>query len=301
LPEKLEKKIGKEITIISTDDFYRSDADFIDATKLDFDFNNAEKTIDKDLLIAKIKELLEGKSTLVPPERCSEDKEEKWEGEIRKLKFTRQDNKVFKKANEIIFVEGVHALQIPELNELADLKIYLDSNDSFRMMWKIMRSPYYKEFEKKKPEDLRNYGKPKSKDSGGSQKVAESIMHAFHFWSTVTFPSEKKYVFPFKENADLLLIGNNWEEFQQCVEKTRDYIDLFFKDKQAFKQKLAEEKAKNQPKTEIKEITKEIPAPKESLWKQPSTYLIFTSGFILASLIGLGIYYLRIRKKNQKS
>lgn len=37
-----------------------------------------------------------------------------------------------------------------------------------------------------------------------------------------------------------------------------------------------------------------------SIWKQPSTYLIFTSGFILASLIGLGTYYW-IRKKNQKS
>jgi hypothetical protein len=51
------------------------------------------------------------------------------------------------------------------------------------------------------------------------------------------------------------------------------------------------------PKTEIKEI----PAPKENIWKQPNTYLIFTSGFILTSLIGLGIYYLKIRKKNQKS
>jgi hypothetical protein len=58
-----------------------------------------------------------------------------------------------------------------------------------------------------------------------------------------------------------------------------------------------------QPQTsEPKIITKEIqvPAPEKSLWKQPSTYLIFTSGFILASLIGLGIYYWMC-KKNKKS
>jgi hypothetical protein len=42
-------------------------------------------------------------------------------------------------------------------------------------------------------------------------------------------------------------------------------INAYFQSPQEFRIKLAEEKAKNQPKTEIKEIIKEVPAPKKSL------------------------------------
>jgi len=40
---------------------------------------------------------------------------------------------------------------------------------------------------------------------------------------------------------------------------------LYFQNPHEFQKKLAQEKAKNQPKTEIKEIIKEVPAPKESI------------------------------------
>jgi len=77
LPVKVGEKLGKEVTVISTDDFYRSNTKFLTSAEINFDFNSAEKTIEKDLLLKKVKELMSGKDVLVPPERSSEDKEEK--------------------------------------------------------------------------------------------------------------------------------------------------------------------------------------------------------------------------------
>jgi uridine kinase len=59
-------------------------------------------------------------------------------------RLTRLNDKEFKKASSVIFVAGCHPLQSEKLREMADLKIFMHTDDDIRLIMKIRRSPYYK-------------------------------------------------------------------------------------------------------------------------------------------------------------
>lgn len=186
------------------------------------------------------------------------------------------DIKAVKKNNCI--VEDCTSLQNEQIRAMANLKIYCDVDDDLRLMWKIMRTPWYKKLVKEPEQDQRTFG--------------GSLPRAFESWTRADKPAGAKYVLPNKEHADIVISYKNWEEFNQELEKVKKLVDLYYQNPQEFKKQLESERQKLNPesKTITKEITKEIqiPAPKQSILKQPSTYLLITSGIVI-TLLSLGV------------
>lgn len=165
--------------VLDTDDFYCNDTNFRTSEEVNYDFNKPEN-VEWGLLIHKVKELLEGKNVFAPAVRgTASDKQQIYEKGVRKIKFTRADDKEPKESAPIIVVVGVHALQNEELRNLADLKVFMDTSIDLRLILKIKRSPYYKEMEGTPIRDIRDFGRPKSPETKGYQKFTESIMNAF--------------------------------------------------------------------------------------------------------------------------
>jgi len=158
-------------------------------------------------------------------------------------------------SNKVIIVEGVHALQFSEIRELADLKIWIDADNDLRLIRKITRSPYYQEMIGEAPKDTRNFG-----------GTLHSFKFAFESWTEGTRISEKSHVLPTKKYADLVISSDNWEEFDQGVDKVASIIDLYFKDEEKFKKEVAKEK-KGRIESEISKLEEQIQARKAELSK----------------------------------
>lgn len=282
MAEKLAKQFSA--TEITTNDYFPNiDYDPQDR-KWIYDRSNAGiDWLDLKLLIDNINSLLAGKETEIPiryQEKVDDDK---------KNYYKKKRKMILKKPEKsgILIVEGGQALQHKELCDMADLKIYVDSNPDLRLLWRIKRSPWYKRLEGKEPKRERDFGK--------------SLDEAFDLWITSFKPKEEKYIIPSKKNADLVLLNSTWEDFDNNAEQVKNLIDSYLQNPQEFQKALAEERTKNQLKTSEPEIiTKEIqvPASEKSIWKQPHVYLAFGIGFLLAGIIFWT--FLNIKKRKNK-
>ena len=282
----LQKK-GIKAGLLSTDDYnntdfnwpakYRTeDGKYIDFSnkeanaffyKTVYDFYSPD-TLDKQQLISDINSINRGQTII---------------GKLNKLASGNQEPSKIEGSSHII-IEGCHALMSEEINNKADLKIYCEVDDDLRLAWKIMRSPYYKKMVGETPQDRRNFG--------------GELKRSFEQWFKSIRHSHKNFIEPSKNNADLIVSYENWEQFDKELNKVTKLVDLYFKSQGEFNKELEKLKSQNSPQQIVKLVTKEVqvPASKESLWKQTSTYLMFVGGFVLAGLIGLGIYYWMRRK-----
>jgi len=258
---------NKEPVILDTDDFYCNDTKFRTSEEVNYDFNKPEN-VEWSLLIHKVKKLLEGKDVCAPAVRgTAGDKQQIYEKGVRKIKFTRTDDKELKKSAPIIVVVGVHALQNEELRNLADLKVFMDTSIDLRLILKIKRSPYYKEIEGTPIRDVRDFGRPKSPETKGFQKFTESIMNAFDLWNTIVKPSEMEYVIPTKEYADLILESSTSEDFPKNTKIISDIVSLYFKNEVEFHQKLKEFRKKGGSEELKKEYSSQLQTKIEVLPK----------------------------------
>jgi uridine kinase len=81
------------------------------------------------------------------------------------------------KSKKYVMLCGLHAIYLPQMRKNLDLKIYMDSDETLRRYWKIQR-------------DTSSRGHSK-------EKVIESIEERM--------PDAKKYIYPQKEYADLIV------------------------------------------------------------------------------------------------
>ena len=287
LAKKINEKIGA--SIISTDRFYEGDEVFKKTTEIDFNFNKPE-SVNKNLLIFKVKDLLAGKDILTPKVTF----EEKYAKDgSRTAKLTKVNDQLELKASKVIIIEGCHALQFPELREMADLKIFIDNSDDFRLMLKIMRSPYYKELEGKSHSDKRNFGRSREEDK--NKRFVESIMDGFDTWQKATKPSENKYVLPTKKWADLVIPGSSsWEEFEYGLDKVVNLINLYFQNKEEFKKKLKESKPVSSE-SKIEDLEKQLQKTERErriYWMVGGEIILFFGIIVL--------FLIRINQKKRK-
>lgn len=122
--------------------------------------------LETDLLIEHVRMLKEGKSVDCPVYNFST--------------HTRDKETVTITPNRIIVVEGILAFQNPELRELFDLKIFVDSDADERILRRMMR-------------DIRERGRD-----------VEDIV--LQYINTVK-PMHNLYVEPTKEYADIIIRG----------------------------------------------------------------------------------------------
>lgn len=234
IAEHLQKK-GEKVGILSADDY--NDADFKlpqkyrkPDGKLDLNWvrNNKEAStylyknvynahgygkFNKKQLISDIKDVQKGKSITSQPNKFADG--------------ISKPNKV--KGDSHIIIEGIHALQDQEINEMADLKIYCDVDADLRLIRKIQRTPWFRKMIGEEPDDGRGFG--------------GDLPLSFEMWIWSIRNSHKDFIEPTKNYADVVITYEDWKGVNKELKKINELIDLYLQDQEQFKKQLELEKS----------------------------------------------------------
>lgn len=155
------KKYGT-VAMIKIDDYYKlNDLPFEERAKINYDHPN---TYDVDYIVSNLKDLKAGKDIIKPIYDFVEHK--------------RSDKTEIIKASNVIIVEGILTLAIKEIEQMCDIKLFVDTPDDIRFIRRLKR-------------DIRDRG-----------RTVESVIN--QYFETVR-PMHKTFVEPSKEKADLII------------------------------------------------------------------------------------------------
>jgi len=114
----------KCITMIEQDSYYKdqSELSFEERVKTNYDHPDA---FDTKLMIQHLKNLLSGQTILKPI----------YNFEVH----NRENERITVEPRDIIITEGILILQEPELRELMDIKIYVDTDADVRIIRRLLR------------------------------------------------------------------------------------------------------------------------------------------------------------------
>ncbi len=112
------------VTVICQDNYYNDNKNLTleERRKINFDHPNA---IEFPLLISHLKTLKEGKSIEMPTYSFVES--------------TRMAETIHVEPHDVIIVEGILVLTIPELRDLMDIKVFVDADADDRLSRRILR------------------------------------------------------------------------------------------------------------------------------------------------------------------
>ncbi|HOM35281.1 MAG TPA: uridine kinase [Clostridia bacterium] len=185
LTNRLKERFGKDISVIRHDDYYRSqdDISFEERVKTNYDHPDSFET---DLLIEHLKQLKNGHSIECPVYSFSEHTRTK---ETRKIDPTK-----------VIIVEGILIFQNPELLNMLDIRIFVDTDPDVRILRRILR-------------DVKERGR--SLDSVVTQ-----------YLSTVK-PMHEQFVEPSKRNADIIVLegGYNLVALDMIIQRIQGHVE----------------------------------------------------------------------------
>lgn len=156
------KKFGS-VELIRLDDYYKAhdDMTFEEREKINYDHPNA---YDFDLLLKHINELKEGKSIEKPTYDFVNH---------NRAKETETVNPC-----DILIIEGILALAIPELRDLYDIKFFVQTPDDIRFIRRLKR------------------------DTNKRGRTVESVVNQY---LTTVRPMHNQFVEPSKTYADLII------------------------------------------------------------------------------------------------
>lgn len=123
--DKIQKRLNSiDVTVIRHDDYYKDQryVEMLDRQKANYDHPNA---LDNDLLIDHLTKLLNGEPVDCPT----------YDFKLH----TRSDITRHVMPNKVIILEGILVLQDPRIRELADIKIFVDSDDDIRFIRRLVR------------------------------------------------------------------------------------------------------------------------------------------------------------------
>ncbi len=185
LTNRLKERFGKDISVISHDNYYRSqdDISFEERVKTNYDHPDSFET---DLLIKHLKQLKNGHSIECPVYSFSEHTRTK---DTRKIDPTK-----------VIIVEGILIFQNPELLNMLDIRIFVDTDPDVRILRRILR-------------DVKERGR--SLDSVVTQYLA-----------TVK-PMHEQFVEPSKRNADIIVLegGYNLVALDMIIQRIQGHVE----------------------------------------------------------------------------
>ncbi len=125
LAERIFATIGEDhALLIGMDCYYKDNRDipFEERVKTNYDHPDA---FDSDLLVAHIKALLRGESILRPTYDFT--------------RHARGEELVKCESRKVIIVEGIMLFAVPELVELLDIKVFVDTDADVRILRRILR------------------------------------------------------------------------------------------------------------------------------------------------------------------
>ncbi len=181
----IAKAIGRRLqdikTVIVSHDNYYNDLSYMskeEASRVNFDHPDA---IDKDYLLKDLKAMLDGSAVNIP--------------EYDFISHSRSEGITCIAFADVIILEGIFALYYPELIELANLKIFVDTDSDLRLSRRVYR-------------DIHDRG-----------YNVESVLD--QYLETVK-PSHNAFIEPTKKNADLIIPGD--KEFDKVLYLLNGYL-----------------------------------------------------------------------------
>ena len=185
LTSRLKERFGNDVSVISHDNYYRSQDDipFEERVKMNYDHPDSFET---DLLISHLEQLRKGYSIECPIYSFSEH---------TRTKQTRKIN-----PTKVIIVEGILIFQNPELLNMMNIRIYVDTDPDVRILRRILR-------------DVKERGR--SLDSVVTQ-----------YLSTVK-PMHEQFVEPSKRNADIIVLegGYNLVTLDMIIQRIEGHVE----------------------------------------------------------------------------
>lgn len=121
---KLKDLYGDRITVLYHDNYYRRNDHLTLEERRKINYDDPE-ALETDLLVDHLRKLKEGEPIQCPTYDYS--------------KHNRKEEVLEVKPNRIVVVEGILALQNPELRDLFDIKIYVEADADERILRRVSR------------------------------------------------------------------------------------------------------------------------------------------------------------------
>ncbi|MCT0000354.1 uridine kinase [Weissella cibaria] len=122
--EIIERLKGESVVMIPQDAYYKDQGDKSMTQRVATNYDHPD-SLDNDLLIAQLKQLLQRETIEQPTYDYAV--------------HTRSDKTVTVAAADVIIVEGVLLFTEPELRDMLDIKVYVDTDDDLRFIRRMQR------------------------------------------------------------------------------------------------------------------------------------------------------------------
>lgn len=181
----IARAIGRRLqdlktVIISHDNYYKNLGHLSMEERARVNFDHPD-SIDKDYLMKDVRDMLAGKAVNMP--------------DYNFKTHSREEGKLCIADADVIILEGIFALYYPELIELSDLKIYVDTDADTRLARRINR-------------DIIERGRD-----------VEGVLD--QYMQTVK-PSHAAFIEPSKKNADVIIPGD--KDFDKVLYMLNGYL-----------------------------------------------------------------------------
>ena len=179
LARKVREEFGSDACVVSMDSFYKyqPDTTYEERTKTNYDHPDA---FDADVMVKCISELKSGQDTKIPVYDFTDHNRSTgpWE-DVRSTK--------------IILLDGILLFAFPELVDLMDVKVFVDTDADVRITRRIKRDVV---------------------------KRGRSIESVIDQYLTTVKPMHQTYVEPFKQIADIIVPegGKNAEGLKKVID-----------------------------------------------------------------------------------
>ena len=183
LTEHLADHFGSDISVVHHDNYYkRQDAPYEIRCLQNYDHPNA---FDNDLMVEHIKMLKAGKAVQCPVYSYTD--------------HNRTDDTVEIVPTKVILVEGILIFAIPELRELLDIKIFVETDADVRILRRALR-------------DVEERGR-------SMQSVVQQYL-------TTVKPMHEQFVEPSRKFADIVVLegGHNLVALDMIMQRIANHI-----------------------------------------------------------------------------
>jgi uridine kinase len=120
----IEQLNSKDITVISHDDYYKDLTHLALTERYKVNFDHPD-SIDNDLFVAQLKDLLDGKSISKP--------------KYDFVEHNRSNEYELVEPTKIIIIEGILILEDERVRDLATIKLFVESDDDIRFIRRLVR------------------------------------------------------------------------------------------------------------------------------------------------------------------
>ena len=184
ITRRLQQRFADNVSVIYHDNYYKAhnDMSYEERSRLNYDCPDA---FDTGLMVRDLRALRSGHSVHCPVYDYTV--------------HNRSDKTVLVNPSPVIIVEGILIFQDPQLCELLDIKIFVDTDADVRILRRIVR-------------DVRDRG-----------RSLESVVDQY---LTTVKPMHEMYVEPSKRNADIIIPegGHNLVAMDMLIERINAHV-----------------------------------------------------------------------------